>query len=94
MDKIISKERQLEEEAELVHRGVEAAMAEIRSGKARTYTMEEVLEQEAKKRGLSQEEVRQVNKGVAADMEEIKSGKSKTISHEKLKKKLKGGTNR
>jgi predicted nucleotidyltransferase component of viral defense system len=95
IDRLLIYERQLEEEeAELVHRGVEAAMAEIRSGKARTYTLEEVLEQEAKKRGLSQEEVRQVNKGIAADMEEIKGGKTKTISHEKLKKKLRSGANR
>lgn len=31
-----------EEEAVLVHRAIEAEMAEIRSGKAKTYTLEEV----------------------------------------------------
>lgn len=46
-------ERQIEEEeAVLVHRGVEAAMADIRSGKVKTYTLEEVRERQAKKRGL------------------------------------------
>jgi Arc/MetJ-type ribon-helix-helix transcriptional regulator len=50
---LTSYERQLEEEeAVLVHRGVEAAMADIRSGKAKTYTLEEVRERQAKKRGL------------------------------------------
>jgi Arc/MetJ-type ribon-helix-helix transcriptional regulator len=40
---LTSYERQIEEEeAVLVHRGVEAAMAEIRSGRAKTYTMEEI----------------------------------------------------
>lgn len=36
-------DRQLEEEeARLVHKGVEIAMEEIRSGKSKTYTWEEV----------------------------------------------------
>jgi putative addiction module CopG family antidote len=40
-----------EEEVRLVHKAVEAAMADIDSGKARTYTLEEVKKRQAKKRG-------------------------------------------
>jgi Arc/MetJ-type ribon-helix-helix transcriptional regulator len=46
-------ERQIdEEEVLLVHKAVEAAMADIESGKTKTYTLEEVKKKQAKKRGL------------------------------------------
>ena len=46
-------ERQIdEEEVMLVHKAVEAAMADIESGKTKTYTLDEVIKTQAKKRGL------------------------------------------
>ncbi len=41
-----------EEEARLVDRGVEAMMADIETGKVKTYTLEEVKKKQARKRGL------------------------------------------
>ena len=40
------------EEMRLVAKGVEEIMADIESGKAKTYTLEEVRKKQAKKRGL------------------------------------------
>lgn len=41
-----------EEEVRLVNKGIEAAMEDIESGKAKTYTLKEVRKKQAKKRGL------------------------------------------
>lgn len=40
------------EEVLLVNRGIEAAMADIKSGKAKMYKLKDVLKEENKKRGL------------------------------------------
>jgi len=41
-----------EEEARLVDRGVESMMADIETGKVKTYSLEEVMKKQARKRGL------------------------------------------
>jgi Uncharacterised protein family (UPF0156). len=50
---LVAYERQIdEEEVLLVHKAVEEAMADIESGKTKVYTLDEVVKEQAKKRGL------------------------------------------